>query len=253
MAIFTLAVLHLSTNTKTDKSMEKFGVRWTNYRARLEANWHRVVSDEDYVICPGDISWATTLEESVSDFAFLDSLPGKKLIGKGNHDFWWNTAAKMNRFFCEHGFTSLSILYNNAYLLPGAVVCGTRGWFSDKKIQNTVGEVDFDKMVARETGRLRLSLDAAKQLQNAHAAESGKKLPICAFLHFPPVWMEFVSVPFLELLREYDVRVCAFGHIHNVTVLPPEVTAAAPPQFLFCAADYLEFLPKLIALPPQDP
>lgn len=253
MAIFTIADLHLSTNASTNKSMEKFGTRWANYLTRLEKNWRRVVSQEDFVICPGDISWATTLEESVSDFAFLDSLPGKKLIGKGNHDFWWNTAAKMNRFFAEHGFTSLSILYNNAYLLPDAIVCGTRGWFFDKQLQNTVGEVDFDKLIAREAGRLQLSLDAAKQLQRTHAAATGRQLPIYAFLHFPPVWTDFASVPFMELLKQYEVRLCAFGHIHNVTILPSEVTSCSSPQLLFCAADYLEFLPKLIALPASAP
>lgn len=246
MAIFTIADLHLSKNQKTDKSMEKFGPHWVDYMDRLEKNWRAVVSEEDYVICPGDISWAMTLEEAKEDLAFLHALPGKKLIGKGNHDFWWSTNTKLTRFFAESGFDSLQVLHNNAYLLPEAVICGARGWFLDRSMQNTVAETDFDKISAREVGRMEISLSLAAELRERHERETGTRLPLLAFLHFPPVWAEFSCEPLLSLMRAYDVQICAFGHVHNLSVLPAALSAAAPPQMLFCAADYLQFLPKRI-------
>ena len=102
MSIFVLSDLHLSTDSKTNKSMEVFGARWQDYIAKIEKNWNAVVGENDTVIIPGDISWATRLEDSESDLRFLNSLNGKKLIGKGNHDFWWSTLSKLNVFFEEN-------------------------------------------------------------------------------------------------------------------------------------------------------
>lgn len=220
MSIFVIGDLHLSTNQKTNKSMEKFGKRWQGYTDKLRKNWEAVVSPEDTVIIPGDISWAMKLEEALSDFTFIESLPGKKLIGKGNHDFWWTTASKMNAFFEENHIQSVKILNNNAYLIENQVICGTRGWFLDEKQQVTVGSVDYDKIVNREVIRLKLSLDSALQLQEEAFAVSSVKPPISVFLHFPPVWLDFVCRPFVDLLHEYGNPNCYFGHIHGVYNLP---------------------------------
>ena len=181
MSIFVLSDLHLSTDSLTNKSMEVFGSRWQGYIPKIEKNWNAVVGADDTVIVPGDISWATRLPEAESDLRFLDSLNGKKLIGKGNHDFWWSTAAKMNAFFEEKGFTSLSILYNNAYIVEDRIICGTRGWFPDETRQVTVGEVDHAKIVNRELTRLNLSLDAAVKLQAERVEQTGEELPISVF------------------------------------------------------------------------
>jgi predicted phosphohydrolase len=220
MSIFVIGDLHLSTNRSTNKSMEKFGRRWMGYTEKLRRNWEAVVSPEDTVVIPGDISWAMKMEEALSDFQFLESLPGKKLIGKGNHDFWWSTAAKMNAFFEENRITSVHILNNNAYLVENQVLCGTRGWFLDERQQVTVGSVDYDKIVNREVIRLKLSLDSAAALQKSCAEERGFTPPVSVFLHFPPVWVDFVCRPFVDTLHEYGDPDCYFGHIHGVYGAP---------------------------------
>ena len=156
MSVFVIADLHLSSDGS--KSMEKFGSRWTGYMQKLEKNWRAVITDADTVIIPGDISWSLKLEDAVDDLRFLDSLPGSKLIGKGNHDFWWSTASKMNAFFEKNGIKTVRMLYNNAYALDHCIVCGTRGWFVEEGQQNTVGDVDYSRIVNREVIRLRMSV-----------------------------------------------------------------------------------------------
>ena len=181
MSLFVISDLHLSTGEKTNKSMEVFGSRWAGYVNKLEKNWRAVITDNDDVVVAGDISWALKLEEAESDLKFLDSLPGTKYIGKGNHDFWWSTASKMQAIFDKLDIKTIKPLYNNAYVLEKFIICGSRGWFTDKAQQNVVGEVDYAKIVNREVVRLKLSLDQGVKLSE----ESG--LPLLVFLHFPPV------------------------------------------------------------------
>ncbi len=220
MSIFAIGDLHLSTNQQTDKSMEVFGRRWLGYTDKLRRNWEAVVSAEDTVVIPGDISWAMNMDEALPDFQFIESLPGTKLIGKGNHDFWWATASKMQAFFKAHDLHSLRILNNNAYLIENQVVCGTRGWFLDEKQQVAVGDVQYERIINREVIRLRLSLDEAVRLQNACRAENGYIPPLSVFLHFPPVWLDFVCRPFVDVLHEYGNPDCYFGHIHGMYHVP---------------------------------
>lgn len=234
MALFVIADLHLSSDGT--KSMEKFGSRWADYMHRLKKNWCAVVHPEDTVIIPGDISWSLKLEESLEDFRFLESLPGKKLIGKGNHDFWWSTASKMKAFFAENKIESIDILYNNAHDMENCIVCGTRGWFVEESQQNTVGEVDYSRIVNREVIRLRMSLDEAVRLRG----ESDK--PILLFFHFPPVWSDFVCREILDVLHEYNIKTCYHGHIHGV-YSAPRTNHFEGIDFIMCAADHLGFLP----------
>lgn len=232
--------LHLSTDSKTNKSMEVFGRRWMGYLDKIRKNWSAVVTPADTVVIPGDISWALTLDESLSDFLFLESLPGQKYIGKGNHDFWWATGAKMNRFFAAHDINSVHILYNNAVIAEDAVLCGTRGWFLDEKQQVTVGEVDYRKMINREVIRLRLSLDDALRLRDAERALSGRDLPILVFLHFPPVWLDFICREIVDVLHEYGIRECFFGHIHGMYNVPRSFEFEGISMTL-CSSDFLNF------------
>lgn len=245
MSIFVLSDLHLSTDAATDKSMEVFGSRWQDYISKIEKNWNTVVGKNDTVIVPGDISWATRLEESESDLRFLDSLNGKKLIGKGNHDFWWSTSAKMTAFFKEKGLSSLSILYNNAYIIEDKIICGTRGWFPDESKQVTVGDVDHAKIINREITRLKLSLVAAQKLQGEYEAENGKILPILVFLHFPPVWGDFIMDEFMTVFKEYGIRDCYFGHIHSAYSQPGRFEHDGI-RFTLTSSDFLNFYPLKI-------
>lgn len=238
MSLYVLADLHLSGTV--NKSMEVFGPRWQGYTAKIEKNWRAVITDEDTVVIPGDISWGMTLEEAEEDLRFLESLPGRKLLGKGNHDFWWATAAKMSTFFADRGFKTLDILYNNAYRLEDCIVCGTRGWFNDEKQQNTVCPTDYAKIVNREVMRLGLSLDAAEKLQDADA-----QLPVLVFLHFPPVWGSFVCREIVDLLAARGIKKCYFGHIHGAYNVPRSATFEGIDMVL-CAADFLKFAPMPI-------
>lgn len=247
MSVFVIGDLHLSTNQTTNKSMEVFGKRWTGYLQKLESNWDAVVEDKDTVIIPGDISWAMRLDEAVEDLKWLNRRPGVKLIGKGNHDFWWSTHRKMQAFFDEHHLDSLRILYNNAYVVEDQIVCGTRGWFLDEHQQITVGEADYQRIVAREVIRLKLSLDEAKKLQTEHAESTGAVLPIVVYLHFPPLWQNFCCREFVDMFHAYDIRRCYFGHIHGSYVQEGR-TLFEEISFSLVSSDFLKFSPLPVSV-----
>ena len=234
MSLFTIADLHLSTLDTTNKSMEVFGKRWDNYMERIELNWKKLVTENDTVVIPGDISWALSLEEATSDLKLLDSLPGTKYIGKGNHDFWWSTASKMNAVFEKLNIKTIKLLYNNAYVIENFVVCGSRGWFTDRSQQNVVGEVDYAKIVNREATRLKISLEEGRKLKK----ETG--FPIIVFLHFPPLWNDFACEEILALLKEYNVKKCFFGHIHGTYNIPRKFSFDGI-EMILTSADFLNF------------
>lgn len=238
MSLFVIADLHLSSDGS--KSMEIFGSRWTDYMNKLRKNWTAVVTPEDTVIVPGDISWGLKLEDAIDDLKFLDSLPGQKLIGKGNHDFWWSTASKMKVMMEEQGIKTIKLLYNNAYICEDCIVCGTRGWFVEENQQHTVGNADYNRIVNREVIRLRLSLDEAVKLQREHP-----EIPISVFLHFPPVWNGFICREIVDVLHEYGIRSCYFGHIHGAYHMP-RTTNFEGVDFVLTAADALQFSPMPI-------
>ncbi|MBQ8269055.1 MAG: metallophosphoesterase [Clostridia bacterium] len=240
MSLFTISDLHLSTHEQTNKSMEIFGKRWESYVQRLEKNWRAVVTEKDTVVIPGDISWAIDLNEALSDLKFIDALPGKKILGKGNHDFWWATMSKHRAFFEKHGIRSISFLFNNFHETEEYLITGTRGWYLEADAMKNVTPVDFDKIIAREVGRLKMSLDAAK----ARQTEVPEK-EILTFLHFPPYWNEKCTPGIYDLLKEYSVKDIYFGHIHNTYNLPP-ITTVDGMRFHLISADYLDFLPKII-------
>lgn len=242
MSLYVISDLHLSTNASTNKSMEKFGARWNDYHKKLEKNFKAIINDDDTVVIPGDISWAMTLEEATSDFKFLDSLPGKKIISKGNHDFWWSTASKIYSFFNENEIKSISLLHNNAYLLDDCIICGSRGWFYDEKQQKTVGDVDYEKIVAREAQRLEISITEALKLHADYP-----ELPILVFLHFPPIYADCICEPILNVLKKYGIKSCYYGHVHNNYNIPRQFTFDDI-TFTMVAADYLNFCPMPIFL-----
>ena len=166
MAIFVIADLHLDTATN-QKSMEIFGNRWQDYMEKIRSNWSKIISDSDTVIIPGDISWALSMEDSIPDLKWIDALPGQKIIMKGNHDFWWSTATKLNRLFTENNITTIKLLHNNAIKVEDYIIAGSRGWFTDKSIQPVKSvNADHKKIINREVIRLKLSLENARQLQS---------------------------------------------------------------------------------------
>ncbi|MBR5242219.1 MAG: metallophosphoesterase [Clostridia bacterium] len=239
MSVYTIADLHLSTYEKTNKSMEVFGKRWDGYMTRIEGNWRHLVTDADTVIIPGDVSWALSLEEAESDLKLLDSLPGTKILGKGNHDFWWATMRKHEIFFEKVGISSIKFLFNNAHDVGEVIVAGTRGWYLEEDAKNAPDNADFEKLIARERLRLKTSLDAAVKLKG----DTDK--PIVAFMHFPPYYNEKESEGLCDLLIEYGVRDVYYGHIHGNYTIPP-VTSYRGLNFHIISADYIGFIPKIV-------
>ena len=227
MSLFAIADTHLSLSA--DKPMDIFN-GWSDYVQRLEKNWRAVVSDGDTVVIPGDVSWAMSLEGAQKDFAFLDSLPGKKILMKGNHDYWWNTTRKMENFFKEKGFETLSIVHNSAVLVGNISVCGTRGWFYEEDAAGT----HTGKMLAREALRLEASLKAAE----------GK--PIYCFLHYPPIYQGYKCPEMLELLDKYEVERCYYGHLHGYTHRRAFEGMREKTEYALIAADYVAFQPVKI-------
>ncbi len=194
MSLFVISDLHLSL--AADKSMIIFK-GWEGYVERIENNWKRLVKEDDTVVIPGDISWALKIEETFNDFSFLNALPGKKILIKGNHDLWWGTKSKVDAYLKENGFDRIEILYNNYIEAEGVAVCGTRGWFYE--------EPENNKIRLREAARLRRSLESA--------AKDG--LPIKTFLHYPPVYGDYVCDDILDVLKEFKIDMVYYGHIHG--------------------------------------
>ncbi len=228
MSVFAIADLHLSFGA--DKPMDVFP-GWRSYTDRIYANWQHLVAPEDTVVIAGDISWAMDLKDTQKDFAFLQSLPGHKLLMKGNHDYWWTTKAKMDRFLQEQGFSSLSFLHNNYVLADGVALCGSRGWFYD-------AETDADKKVLlREVGRLRMSIEPA--LKDGYD-------PV-VFLHYPPVYNGVECPEIMDVLREYRIRKCFYGHVHGGNAAKRAFVGEKDGiVFRLIACDYIGFTPLSI-------
>ena len=201
MSLYTIADLHLSTFDKTNKSMEVFGKSWADYMLRIEQNWRHLISDNDTVVIPGDVSWALSLDESESDMRFIDSLPGRKILGKGNHDFWWSTMRKHEAFFEKNNITTISFLFNNAHETEEFIIAGTRGWYNDEDAANAPDNADFEKLTNRENLRLKASLTEAKKLK-----ERSPDKEVIVFMHFPPFWNGKASDGLIELLKEHEVK-----------------------------------------------
>ncbi len=203
MAIYAISDLHLSFGV--NKPMNIFGKVWENYEEIIKENWKKTVKENDTVIIPGDISWAMTLDESVKDFEYINNLPGKKIILRGNHDYYFSTKTKMQNFFEKENFKNFYVLHNNAYDVEEYIICGTRGW---GKTENNTAEQD-KKIILREENRLILSLKEGKKLQEEYLKKGINKKIIVA-LHFPP----FIS-NFTNIMEEYNVEKCVYGHLHG--------------------------------------
>lgn len=225
MSLFVIADLHLSFGS--DKPMDIFK-GWKDHAERLKYNWQLLVSPSDTVVIPGDISWAMSLEQSLDDFRFIDSLNGRKIILKGNHDYWWSTVGKTERFFNQNGITSISILNNNCYAYENIGICGTRGWINEN------GEPSDQKVIAREAGRLERSVcDAERQ----------GLVPI-VFLHYPPVFMSGENKEILRVLEEHNIAECFYGHIHGAAKHAAAFKGKrGNVNYHLVSGDYLQFMP----------
>ena len=207
MALFVLGDPHLSLGAS--KPMDIFP-GWNDYVDRLEKNWRKLITPQDTIVLAGDISWAMRLTDTRKDFAFLQQLPGQKIIMKGNHDYWWSTANKMNAYLKAEGFDTLHILHNNSYAVEGYAICGTRGWLFD------VGEAHDEKVMNRE------------------------------ILHYPPVYTGTSAPEIVATLKAYGIRTCYYGHLHGNAIRYAVQGDVDGIRYKLVSADGLKFCPYRI-------
>ena len=234
MAIYGIADLHLSFIE--DKPMDIFGDNWENHAEKIKENWIKQVKEEDFVILPGDFSWAMYLNDAKLDFEYLNSLPGTKILLKGNHDYWWTTLTKMNEFIKENEFNNIYFLYNNSYLIENKIIVGTRGW-------NILDEENDMKMIKRENARLELSIqDGLKKY--------GEDKEIIALMHYPPINKNLIlrkeENEFIKTLKKYNINKCYYGHLHGPSHKDAIEGIIEGIDFKLISADYLDF--KLVKI-----
>ena len=206
MAIFAIADLHLSFNE--NKPMNIFGEKWQNHEEKIKQDWLKKVTEKDTVLLPGDFSWSMYLKDTKADFEYLDKLPGRKILLKGNHDYWWSTLNKMQKYVEENNFRNIDFLYNNSYEVEGNIIAGTRGWVQSN-------EQEDKKMINRESIRLELSIKDGIQ-------KFGEDKPIIICMHYPPYTnynkQNLIDSPFIEIMRKYNVKKCIYGHLHGESI-----------------------------------
>lgn len=225
MAIYAIADLHLSFSQ--DKPMSIFGENWEEHSEKIKNNWISKVKPEDTVVLPGDFSWAMYLQDTYKDFEYLNSLPGKKLLLKGNHDYWWTTVTNMRNFLKKNKFKNIDFIYNNSYLVENKILTGTRGW-------NLLDTENSSKMIKRESIRLQLAIeDGIKKY--------GDDKEIIVFMHYPPISNTNRKSEFLKILKQYDIKRCYYGHLHGKSHQDAVEGIVDGIEFKLISADYLNF------------
>ena len=224
MALYAIGDLHLCLGA--EKPMDIFGGAWVGYMDKLREGLAKV-KPEDTVVLLGDLSWALDLDNAAADFAWINEIPGRKIILKGNHDYWWNTQTKFARFCKDNGFTDINILNNNSFEYDGWAICGTRGWFFEEDRGS-----DHDKKVFnRELIRLETSLKAAGDL------------PKMVFLHYPPLYKGYKCQEIIDLMHKYGVRRCFYGHLHGQSHGLAMEGLWDGIEYRLVSADYIGFVP----------
>lgn len=234
MAIYTIGDLHLSFHE--NKPMSIFGENWEGHEEKIKNDWTKKVQENDLVVIPGDFSWSTYLKDTVQDFDYLNKLPGKKLLLKGNHDYWWTTVTSMKNFLQENCFENIDFLYNNSYEYENYIICGTRGW------SNTEDGED-KKLLKREALRLELSLqDGIKNY--------GEEKEILVFMHYPPInnsnLIQNETNEFVRIMQKYDVKRCYYGHLHSNSIQEAVEGKHFGIDFKLVSADGVDF--KLVKI-----
>ena len=229
MSIFVIGDLHLSFNQ--NKPMDIFGEHWKGHEEKIKQDWIKKVKENDLVIIPGDFSWETYLENTELDFSFLNNLPGKKLLLKGNHDYWWTTLTNMKKFLKEKDFTNIDFLYNNSYEYEDKIICGTRGW--------SIADHEADKkLINRKLIRLELSLKNGIE-------QYGNQKEIIVFMHYPPITKSTIlsnqEADFVNLMKKYNVKRCYYAHLHGVSINDAIEGNIEGIEFKLVSADGLDF------------
>ena len=242
MSIYAMSDLHLSFSV--NKPMDVFGARWEGYVDKIYNNWTETINDDDIVLVPGDSSWGINLDEARQDLLWINDLPGRKILSKGNHDYWWETMNKLAKFKEDNRLDTIDFLFNNAFDLGKAYLCGTRGWMVPEN--GSASDLENNqKVFRREQGRLEISLKNMKELIDGSGHAEPEK-PIICMLHYPIFNFDGSRTVFYEKLIENNVDICIFGHLHGHSLnkfrIPPDSELDAH----LVSADNLFFKPKLI-------
>lgn len=231
MPIYTIGDLHLSFHE--NKPMGIFGENWKGHEEKIRKDWIEKVKENDLVVIPGDFSWSTYLKDTYEDFDYLNNLPGKKVLLKGNHDYWWTTVASMKKFLQENHFETINFVYNTAYEFENYIIAGTRGWG-----QNEEGE--DKKLLKREVARLELSLEKALEIK-----KENQEKEIVAFLHYPPVipsnLINHEMSEFVKVMKKYEIKKCYYGHLHSNSIQEAVEGNHYGINFKLVSADGLDF------------
>ncbi len=235
MSVYAMSDLHLALSA--DKPMDVFGSGWSDYMQKIECNWNSTVCKEDTVIVGGDVSWAMYLDECHNDFAYLERLNGTKIILKGNHDYWWESVTKLNRFVENGGYGSIKFLYNNSYIIEDYAICGSRLWLvpGDDRFR-----ADDQKAFDREL--IRFELSANSMLSNIE--KFGKECTRVAVFHYPPFSRggEFDPVV-IEMLKKFGIQKCIYGHLHGKSCEMAHCGVYEGIDFRLVSSDYMKFQP----------
>ena len=230
MRLFAIGDLHLPGGD--DKPMDVFGPQWDRHFFRIQENWQKTVGDDDTVLIPGDISWAMQLADARADLEDIGSLPGQKVICKGNHDYWWNSISRVRSILPP----SMTALQHSAADLGSAVVCGTRGWLIPTK--ETPLDSQNEKIFLREAERLRLALDTAKDLAGGR--------PLIAMMHYPPLLETETDTLFTSILEEYRVHTTVYGHLHGAGIQIGFTGEHNGIRYHLVSCDSIGFSPKAV-------
>lgn len=226
MSIYAIADLHLSFGA--NKPMDIFGENWGNHWEKIQNDWKEKVKEEDLVLLPGDFSWAMYLKDTYEDFNYLNNLPGKKLLLKGNHDYWWTTLKSMRKYLQDNNFSNIDFLYNNSYLYENHIIVGTKGW------QWSESEDDI-KMLKRELIRLKLSIDDGVKKYG-----TDKEFIVCT--HYPPFnTISNKEIDFIEIMKQYNVKKCVYGHLHGQAHKDAVQGIVDGIEFKLISCDYTNF------------
>ncbi len=227
MSIYAIGDLHLSF--ANSKPMDIFGDKWKNHEEKIKKDWLSKVKNEDTIIIAGDFSWAMNLEETIKDFEYLNNLPGKKILLKGNHEYWWSTITNIKKFLKENKFLNIDFLQNNSFEIEEKIICGTRGW--------TLANEDSEnghKIINRECIRLELSIkDALKRKSD--------KNEIIVFMHYPPITKQNQDTEFIKTLKKYDIKRCYYAHLHGESIDDAVEGNIQGIEFKLISADSLNF------------
>ena len=237
MAIYALADLHLCLSCP-DKSMAICWASWTDYVKRIKENWEKTVTNEDTVLITGDISWATYVDKAEEDFRFISDLPGRKLLSRGNHDYWWTTMKKMEEFFAEKGFGNMEFVRTNVLEAEGCLITGPRGWMIESK--DSIEGSENRKIYEREKLRIQMCIDKLKEADPDHAKKH------ILMIHYPPLTAKQGFTEFASMIAEGGVDICVYGHLHGRSHSKAFEGDFEGTRFVCTSADYVGFEPVKI-------